>query len=808
MRTATVAMIIVLLIMPHAMASSGPSDSKLSPSLRLLKAVHSHPSANAPTSVLSAADASELKVTVRFADNANPAYWEGQGMRMRKVEGNYAGSGTIYGAVMTWEEIERWANDPDVLAIASDWHPAVLPCLDVSAPEVGASAVWEMPGGLPIVGSGQLLADFDTGVDVFHPALFRLSDLRYDWLDIDQNGFFTPGTDVVDLDGSGTGSWDEILDFFDGEIYDPAMTFGGTGISNSDGIYQANWDWLYDDANGDGQRNCGMGGGFGENDPGYGEMVFHCDDANGNNVLDVGEQLILLDQSKISAVMEPGQVRRRGIDLIQAMPDYNGHGTAVSGVLVSGEPGISRFCGLAPGADLLMGYHFNGVSFTEYLPWVRGEGCHILLYEFGGFVFQPLDGSSNEELLIDSEAGQGVLQVAPSGNLNRGYKHCQLQVATGQDYRIQISANQWEGSDPTAIYCTFLWREPSVELGFTLEDPYGYSVDLNGTGYPPQYFGSWEVYSGIWISPRNTAEFDFVVYGSSGEPVNGTWILTVHHPGGVDFELNGNITDDVSAWEGGVEFIDHRSNDKTVTWPATADSAFVLGSYSTRGYEQYVGVGSGSIQAGEISLFSGRGTRIDGVHILSLSAPGNYDVYSIRSVYGDPYSPGGYRQFSGTSAAGPHVAAAAALVLQADPDLGRGEVESLLEQYALEDEFTGPVYNDTWGYGKLRVDDLVAYLDVPMTAPLVGLPDSPLLQAFPNPSNATVSLTLDLPARENVELIIFDLMGRDVARLHQGMLGPGTERFTWRADAVASGIYWAAIRGDFGQVGKKIVVLK
>ena len=794
-----------------ATAVPDPPHSKLSPSLRLLRAVRQNPTDGMPQAMLSLANAPELNVTVRFAEPFDLATWESRGMRLRRIAGEYAGSGSVYGAIMTWDEIDRWVNHPDVLMIASDWNPRVLPCLDLSAPEIGATEAWEMvsAGGFPIIGEGQLIADFDTGVDVFHPALFRRSELRYDWIDIDQNGAFTPGTDVVDLDSNGTGSLSEILDLNDGEIYDPAMTFGGNGISNDDGVYQADWDWLYNDANGNDRRDYGAGNGFSEDDPGYGEMVFHCDDLNGNNELDVGEQLILLAESKISAVMEDdgGTVRRRGIDLIQAAPDYNGHGTAVSGVLAGGTPGVSRFCGIAPGADLLMGYYFNGVPFSSYLPWVREEGCRVLLYEFGGFVFQPLDGSSNEELLLDSEAAQGVMQVLPAGNLNRGYKHCQLQVASGQDYPISISAEQWEGADPTQMYSTFLWREPDVELTFSLEDPYANTVDLEGNS-GIQYFGQWEVYSGFWVSPRGTAEYDIALWGASGEILNGTWILTVHHPGGVDFELNGNIADDVSSWEGGIEFIDYRSNDKTVTWPATADSAFVLGSYSTRGYEQYIGVGSGSIQPGEISLFSGRGTRIDGVHILSIAAPGNYDVYSTRSEYGYPYTHAGYRQFSGTSAAGPHVAAAAALVMQADPSLTRLEVEQYLEEYALKDDFTGPEYNDTWGHGKLRVAELVSYLDVPLTGSRAILPGSLTLNAYPNPFNASVSLQVQLKNRQTVRLAIFDLLGREVAVIYEGMLGPGTERFTWQAEGMSSGIYWATLESDLDQTAKKVVVLK
>ena len=786
---------------------AGDMNAKLSPALRLLRAAHL--SGTAPQFIQSEADRGDIRVSVRLAEPSDPAVWEGRGMRLRKMAGRYSGSGSVYGARMTWSEIEQWANDPDVLMIASDWQPRIVPCLDVSAPEVGAPEVWEIMSsqGFPITGEGQLVADFDTGIDVFHPAFFRPTNDLYDWLDIDQNGQLTSGVDVVDLNRNGQGEREEILRLLDGQIYDEAATFGSSPISNADNIYQSDWDWLYADANDNEQRDYGTAALFSENDPAYGEPVFQLEDTNGNHSLDPGEMLNMLGSSKIQAVFDADSVKRRGVDLIEANPDVNGHGTAVCGVLAGGEPWKTRFCGLAPGADLLVCYTYSPYWFEDFLPWVREEGCRILLYEFGNWIFNPLDGSTNEELLLSSEAALGVMQVTPSGNLNRGDKHCQLQLESGQSTDIQVGVAAYQGVDPQWMGITFLWREPSLELSVSLEDPYGYTIDLAGAD-SIETFGSWNVYSGSWISPRETAEYDISISGISGEPLTGPWMVTVHHPGGTGFELNGYIQDNVSSWEGGAEFDSYISTDKTVTWPATADSAFVLGSYSTRGYEQYVGVGSGSISVGEISKFSGRGTRIDGVHILSLAAPGNYDVYSARSVNGYPYTHGGWRQFSGTSAAGPHVAASAVLARAADTTLTRGEIEGLLESFAISDSFTGPVYNDTWGYGKIRIDELAQYLGVASQGAPEALPTTLSLAAFPNPFNSTVSIRIELPFSDAVELSVYDLMGRRVAELYRGAWAAGSQRLEWNAKDVPSGVYWVRLRNGAQQEAQKMVVLK
>ncbi|MBU1881329.1 S8 family serine peptidase, partial [bacterium] len=751
----------LLVTVATASLAADYTTAKISPTLRFLMAIRAQHISDAqiPAEIRSAAFTTEAKVTIRFAENVNPADWDNAGLPLRKTGTGYAGAGPVYCADLKWEDISYWAEHPDILQIEAVWRPKIIPCLELSAPEVGATGVWDMldGSGIPITGEGGIVADFDTGIDVFHPMFFQASEQRYDWIDSDGNNEFTPRTDAVDLNDNGIADWGETLNFLDGEIYDPALTFGGDGTSNADGVFQADWDWLYNDVNDDDQRQYGTEYGYDDADPGFGEKLFYCDDVNANNSLDVGEQLILLDQSKIRAVLEPNGARERGVDLIETIPDYNGHGTAVSGVLAGGEPGRSRFCGLAPDADLLMG-SFQMLSFAEYLPWVRDMGCEILLYEFGGWIWNPLDGSTNEEALLDFEAGEGVLQVAPAGNLNRGYKHAQFDISSGEDLTMEFFSDSVYGDWPTLVMGTYLWREISDTLSFTLSDPYGFTLDLNGS-WEPQNFGSWEAFSGFWVSPRGTAEFDFVFYGTSGEPIMDVWEITVHHPGGgtSSFEVNANLSDDQSSWHDGAEWIDYRSYDKTVTWPSTADSAFVLGSYSTRGYEQYWGVGAGSIAVGDISLFSGRGTRIDGVSLLSLAAPGNYDVYSARSVWGDPGTHAGYRQFSGTSAAGPHVAASAVLVKQAEPELTRAEIEQHLENYAIKDQFTGPDYNDTWGHGKIRVDDLVSYLDVPPTANQPVIPEIMQLSAYPNPFNATVALYLNLPQREPVSLKVFDV---------------------------------------------------
>ena len=92
------------------------------------------------------------------------------------------------------------------------------------------------------------------------------------------------------------------------------------------------------------------------------------------------------------------------------------------------------------------------------------------------------------------------------------------------------------------------------------------------------------------------------------------------------------------------------------------------------------------------------------------------DVVSFDSVASTTYGPHsgcGTSGFSGTSAAAPHVAGAAALVQDRFAGAIPGEVRARLERGALgipsDPMLLAPVLKDsTWGAGLLRLDPLVA----------------------------------------------------------------------------------------------------
>jgi Flagellar hook capping protein len=88
-----------------------------------------------------------------------------------------------------------------------------------------------------------------------------------------------------------------------------------------------------------------------------------------------------------------------------------------------------------------------------------------------------------------------------------------------------------------------------------------------------------------------------------------------------------------------------------------------------------------------------------------------------------------------------------------------------------------------------------------------------LHQNYPNPFNPTTTIKYDLPQAQNVQVMIYDIMGRKVRTLVNEFQDIGYRTIQWNAAddfgrPVSAGMYVYTIQaGDFRQV-KKMVLLK
>jgi hypothetical protein len=83
-----------------------------------------------------------------------------------------------------------------------------------------------------------------------------------------------------------------------------------------------------------------------------------------------------------------------------------------------------------------------------------------------------------------------------------------------------------------------------------------------------------------------------------------------------------------------------------------------------------------------------------------------------------------------------------------------------------------------------------------------------LSQNYPNPFNPSTSIKYDIPKHSGVKLVVFDLLGREVATLVNEMKKPGSYEVTFDGTNLSSGVYFYKIEaGDFVNV-KKMVLIK
>ncbi len=86
--------------------------------------------------------------------------------------------------------------------------------------------------------------------------------------------------------------------------------------------------------------------------------------------------------------------------------------------------------------------------------------------------------------------------------------------------------------------------------------------------------------------------------------------------------------------------------------------------------------------------------------------------------------------------------------------------------------------------------------------------DYELQQNFPNPFNPGTRIQFALPQAANVSLKIYDINGRLVADLINGMQNAGRYEVEFNAENLASGVYMYVLQaGEFSQI-KRMTLLK
>ena len=82
-----------------------------------------------------------------------------------------------------------------------------------------------------------------------------------------------------------------------------------------------------------------------------------------------------------------------------------------------------------------------------------------------------------------------------------------------------------------------------------------------------------------------------------------------------------------------------------------------------------------------------------------------------------------------------------------------------------------------------------------------------LYQNYPNPFNLVTKIEYSIPKTSKVELIVFDILGREVAKLADEHQKPGIYTVTFDGSQYSSGLYFFKLKaGKFNRTRKMLLM--
>jgi len=108
--------------------------------------------------------------------------------------------------------------------------------------------------------------------------------------------------------------------------------------------------------------------------------------------------------------------------------------------------------------------------------------------------------------------------------------------------------------------------------------------------------------------------------------------------------------------------------------------------------------------------------------------------------------------------------------------------------------------------------DFLFIFDSTVTSNETTDPDIPqkakLNQNFPNPFNPSTVITFELPAATDVQLKVYDITGREVMTLVNGIRAAGTHEVRLDGSGLASGMYFYRLRAENITLTRKLTLIK
>jgi hypothetical protein len=110
------------------------------------------------------------------------------------------------------------------------------------------------------------------------------------------------------------------------------------------------------------------------------------------------------------------------------------------------------------------------------------------------------------------------------------------------------------------------------------------------------------------------------------------------------------------------------------------------------------------------------------------------------------------------------------------------------------------------GKGSVTVTEGLTNVRLKFAGTIAGPKVFLLDQNFPNPFNPTTTIRYQIPAAERVRLVLYDLLGREIAVLVDGNQSEGPKSVTFDATNLPSGVYFYRLQaGKFVETRKMLI---
>lgn len=352
------------------------------------------------------------------------------------------------------------------------------------------------------------------------------------------------------------------------------------------------------------------------------------------------------------------------------------HGTACAEIVYD----------IAPDAQLYLAKIATNLELQEAVDWAIAQDVDIISTSLGWYNLTPGDGTGEFEDLVQDARDAGILWLTAAANDRENHWGGLYNDPLDKNYHFYNDKENVNYFSPGVGYISLFSAGTKINIFLRWDD--WSAVDQDFDLYLVQRIYSSGI-GGNWVEVANSENEQNGVDGQT--PTEDIEYTTTIGSAAYGFVImrddsNRDVNFEVFAPKlPPLRFVEYPRSLSNLADAPTAMTIAALDTSDPYPQESYSSEGP----------TNGSGGALAG----GLTKP---DLSGFANVSTESYGPG---EFNGTSSATPHVSGAAALILSADPDYTHNDIQTFLEDRAVD--MGGSGIDTIYGYGRLWLGDPV-----------------------------------------------------------------------------------------------------